>query len=181
MTIRSKLKKQSSKIARSRIQALYTKLYRADRGWLLQINEVHKAKRVYVNNRVNWRKRNLALVKTLFAIISKIDAGLSLPRATKRWLMFQLSNTPTVEKYSHKLPLTSMTLSRYAESISQYQIRRITNRHPNITRRWFLLHASGLSEERMTNIIRQFLEELNEMLTPFEFMFSALPTADLSK
>ncbi len=168
------LKTQTPKIARSKSPALYTRLYRANREWLLEINEGHKARRVRVNNRVNWHKRDFATVRSLFVIISKIDDDLSLPRATKRWLMFQLSNTSTVEKYSHKLPLTSMFLTHYAESISEYQIRRITyqlltNRHPHITRRWYLLRASGLSEERMTAITKQFLKGLGEILPPFGF------------
>jgi hypothetical protein len=167
------LKTQTPKIARSKSPALYTRLYRANREWLLEINEGHRAKRVTVNNRVNWRKRDFAIVKTLFRIIPKVDLDLSLPRATKRWLILQLNNTSMVEKYARKLPLTSLFLSRYAESISQYQIRRITyqlltNRHPYITRRWFLLRASGLSEERMTVLTKQFMEDLGEMLPPFD-------------
>ncbi|MDU0353757.1 TnsD family Tn7-like transposition protein [Paraglaciecola aquimarina] len=177
------LKVYTPKVARRHSAAMYARLYRADRDWLLRINEEHKETRITINNRVDWCKRDLAIVKSLFNVITRIDADLSLPRATKRWLMFQLSNTSTIEKYSHKLPLASMFLSRYAESVSEYQVRRITyqllnNRHPHITRRWFLLRASGLSEERMTSITRQFLEDLNEMLPTFDFMFPALSTAD---
>tara|TARA_R110001583_G_scaffold195405_1_gene372889 strand:+ start:17079 stop:17957 length:879 start_codon:yes stop_codon:yes gene_type:complete len=169
------LEKQTPKFARNMSPALYTRLYRADRDWLLQINEAHKAKRIPVNNRVNWRKRDFATVRSLFGIIPRIDEGLSLPRSTKRWLMFQLSNTSTVEKFAQKLPITSMFLERYAESVSEYQIRRIThqlftNPHSFITRRWFLLRASGLSEERMTEITRRFLAELGESLPPFGHM-----------
>jgi hypothetical protein len=162
------------KLARNNSPALYTRIYRADKDWLLQINQLNKAKRESVNNRVNWRKRDFSTVKSLFNIIPQIDADLALPRATKRWLMYQLSNTSTVEKFSQKLPLSSLFLSRYAESISDYQIRRIThqlftNRHPHITRRWYLIRAAGLSDERMTTITRRFLEELGETLPPFGF------------
>lgn len=171
---RTLLKTHAPKIARNNSPALYTRIYRADKDWLLQINDLNKAKRESVNNRVNWCKRDFVTVKLLFLILPNIDADLSQPRATKRWLMFQLSNTSTVEKYSHKLPLTSMFLNRYAESISEYQIRRITyqlltNRHPYIARRWYLLRASGLSEQRMTTTTRHFLEGLSEMLPSFGF------------
>jgi hypothetical protein len=169
------LETQTPNISRGTSPALYTRLYRADKDWLLQINEAHKAKRIPVNNRVNWRKRDFATVRSLFGIIPRIDEDLSLPRSTKRWIMFQLNNTSTVEKFAQKLPITSMFLERYAESVSEYQIRRIThqlftNPHSFITRRWFLLRASGLSEERMTEITRRFLAELGESLPPFGHM-----------
>jgi hypothetical protein len=161
-------------LARNKTPALYSTLYRCDRNWLLAINEQHKLKREPVKSRINWRRRDFAAVKSLFAIIPKIEDDLSLPRSTKRWLMFQLSNTFIVEKFARKLPLTSLFLTRYSESIAEYQIRRIThqlvtNRHPYITRRWYLLRASGLSEVRMTNITRQFLTELSEFLPAFGY------------
>ena len=62
--------------------------------------------------------------------------------------MYELTNTSTVEKYAHKIPLTSLFLNRYAESVTEYQTRKIThqllaNPYRYITRGWFLMRAAG--------------------------------------
>jgi hypothetical protein len=168
----SELKRHSPNCARANRPALYTQLYREEKVWLLAANKKHKAKRQWPSERVDWHKRDLAAVKSLFRVIDSIDDDLSQPRATKRWLMHQLANTATVEKYLCKLPLTARFLECYSESVSQYQIRRITcqlitNPHPHITRRWFLLRAAGLSEERMTLCTKRFVSDLNDVLPAF--------------
>jgi penicillin-binding protein-related factor A (putative recombinase) len=168
------LQTQSSKNARTSKQALYTRLYRADSKWLVKANTAHKVKRKLPSCRANWKQRDSVTVKSLFRIIYITENDLSLPRASKRWMMYQLTNTSTVEHFAQKLPLTSMFLNRYAESVSEYQIRRLTNalvtsKHSYITRRWFLLRASGLSEERITPETKQFLVTLGDSLPSFGF------------
>ena len=64
------------------------------------------------------------------------------------------------------MPLPLLFLNRYAESVTEYQIRRITyqlltNPHRHITRRWFLIRAAGLSDARITLITKLFLNGLS--------------------
>jgi len=174
------LQDNAPKLARSLAPAIYTAIYRSDRNWLLSVNKGHKAKRTLPSDRVDWHRRDVSTVKSLFQVIYKTAHNLSIPRQTKRWLMYQLSNTAKIEKYLRKLPMTDQFFSRYSETISEYQIRRITrvlltDKHPYITRRWFLLRASGLSEERMTRTTRLFIEELAYTLPIFEINASGLP------
>jgi hypothetical protein len=173
------LEHQTPKGARTLNSALYAKLYRGDRKWLLAINKVHSVKKKPINTRVNWHKRDVDTVKCLFRIMPNIEADLLLPRITKRWLMFQLNNTATIEKYIQKLPLTSAFLDRYSETVSEYQIRRITyqlmtNQHHHIGKRWFLLRASGLSEERMTETTKKFLDEVNKLFPKFSYSLPSI-------
>jgi hypothetical protein len=162
----------SPKVAREQQPSLYTKLYRLDKEWLVAVNERHRAKREKPSERVNWHYRDRVIVRSMFRTLYMLDDDLALPRMTKRWLMYQQVNPSTIEKYILKLPLTRAFLDRYSETVTEYQVRRIThqllnNRHPHITRRWFLLRAAGLSEERMTEVTKRFVIDLGDMLSPF--------------
>ncbi|WP_339769935.1 TnsD family Tn7-like transposition protein [uncultured Paraglaciecola sp.] len=160
------LQTQSPKFARASHPALYTRIYRADRQWLIATNKQYRVKRPAPSDNVDWEKRDVNTTKSLFRVIYSSEDDLSRPRASKRWLMYQLPNTSTVEKYIRKMPLTLLFLNRYAESVTEYQIRRITyqlltNPHRHITRRWFLIRAAGLSDARITLITKLFLNGLS--------------------
>lgn len=64
------------------------------------------------------------------------------------------------------MPLTYQFLSEKAETISQYQARRLKNTYEELRDlfefppRWRLLRNSGLSEERLTEYSRSYLEDL---------------------
>lgn len=172
------LQTQSPKFARASHPALYTRIYRADRQWLIATNEQHRVKQTALGNKVDWKKRDLNTAKSLFRIIYNSEADLSRPRASKRWLMYELTNTSTVEKYAHKMPLTSLFLNRYAESVTEYQIRRIThqlltNPHRYITRRWFLMRAAGLSDERLTPMTKQLLNSIGSSQFGLDLFFQS--------
>lgn len=163
------LESNSIASARKLFPSLYAALYRYDRDWLLKINQSHYTARQSPSDRVNWLKRDMTHARKLLPIIYDIDSNLAQPKASKKWLMSQLQNSAGVEKYIDKLPITKKCLSRYAETVSDYQIRRVSyqlinNRHPYITRRWFLLRCSGLSEKRITNQTQLFLEAIGEQL-----------------
>ena len=85
-------------------------------------------------------------------------------RPTKLWFIQQLHNKATVEKKQAKLPLTSMFLERYQETIEEYQIRRLTRTileySPRKPAEWRLLRESGLSEERITAQAKEFIKRI---------------------
>lgn len=166
------IKSHHPKKARSLHSALYARLFRSHHDWLIDINEKHRMVREPAKERINWRARDKRLAKKLLSYLSSSCADLSLPRQTRRQLMFCLPLTSIIEKYSKKLPITSALLDKYSESVFEYQIRRVTrtlifNKEPYRYRRWFLLRKSGLSDERLTPITRQFIDSaLPEMLPP---------------
>ncbi|MEI8650411.1 TnsD family Tn7-like transposition protein [Paraglaciecola sp. Hal342] len=172
------LQTQSPKFARASHPALYTRIYRADRQWLIATNKQYRVKRPAPSDNVDWEKRDVNTTKSLFRVIYSSEDDLSRPRASKRWLMYQLPNTSTVEKYIRKMPLTLLFLNRYAESVTEYQIRRITyqlltNPHRHITRRWFLIRAAGLSDARITLITKLFLNGLSTSQLSENLFFKA--------
>lgn len=67
-----------------------------------------------------------------------------------------------------KLPLTKRFLTKYSESVAEYQIRRLSNEYVSLylqhikIERWRLLRGSGLSEQRLTPLSQCFLTGITE-------------------
>lgn len=103
---------------------LYSWLYRYDSKWLNK----HKPDLVtnYQNNRVDWRLRDLLLVKELIKTKNRADDRMEDPRHSKSWFASSIEQKSLVEKKLYKLPLCSLFFDRYSESIEEYQIRRLS-------------------------------------------------------
>ncbi|HBT1510950.1 TPA: transcriptional antiterminator, partial [Klebsiella pneumoniae] len=78
----------------------------------------------------------------------------------------QLSHSNTIKKNLDKLPLVKMFLQRYTESITEYQLRRLTTTCVDLLRggeplkKWVVLRQAGLSQERLTADAQTTLDEL---------------------
>ncbi|GEM_PF-487530 len=146
--------------------ALYIWLYRHCNEWLLKINKRYKRRIPIINNRVNWKKRDIDIVKTLIAIRDSSEGELKNPLQSSNWYLSKLDRGTTITKQLKKLPLTSEFLSRYAETTAEYQMRRlalaISNAKGQVIRRWQLLRNAGLSDERATNLTKNFLNHLEQ-------------------
>ena len=102
---------------------LYSWLYRFDNQWLLQHNPTPVKN--YVNKRVDWVLRDRQLVKQFLTIEAKSFEVLELPRRSRAWFCNQLGVKSLVEKRLDSLPLCNEFFIRYAESIEEYQTRRL--------------------------------------------------------
>lgn len=87
-------------------------------------------------------------------------------RMSATWLLNQLPHKNSVAKKLHKLPLTQLFLVRYAESVTEYQLRRIAQfivesreKHIEI-KRWSLFRKVGLSDQRITPDTMRILDSL---------------------
>lgn len=85
---------------------LYSWLYRYDSRWLNK----HKPDLVtnYQNNRVDWRLRDLLLVKKLIKTKNRADDRVEDPRHSKLWFASSIEQKSLVEKKLYKLPLCSL-------------------------------------------------------------------------
>lgn len=160
------LRTNNPKIARTQQPALYARLYRNNYQWLMQVNDAYHCVAASVNNRVNWEHRDRESARALLILCDQIDEDLSVPRMSKTYLLHHLANSVTIEKNLHRLPRCRTILDKYAESIEEYQARRLARayilmreRGQNV-KKWSLLRESGLSEERMTDIIKSLLKEI---------------------
>lgn len=136
--------------------ALYAWLYKHDRDWLLSFNEQQKKPKKTINRRVDWHKRDLQIAKNLIRILLLSEKNPPSQRMSASWFLRQLPHKNSVAKKLHKLPFTQQFLVRYSESVTEYQLRRISQfvvesreKHMEI-KRWSLFRNVGLSDQRIT-------------------------------
>ena len=160
------LEQNHPKEARQKNQALYARLYRNHRDWLLQIDSANHAENKSVNKRVDWPKRDRQTAKELRQISRKLSDELYVPHLSKTFLIHQLKHRATVEKNLYRLPRCSALLSLYSENTDEYQARRLARAYLAMKekgleiKRWFLLREAGLSDERMTDTVSALLREI---------------------
>ena len=150
-------------------QALYFWLYRHDRQWLMVTNAGRKVE--HGNHRqIDWARRDRQLAKRLIRIEGESRENLSDPRQSQAWFLSQLPHSASVEKNLHRLPLCRAFLVKYAESLGEYQVRRLTKVLINdalagrARKKWELERLCGLQTSRTTELARRFLQSLDETL-----------------
>ncbi|MGZ5010166.1 MAG: TnsD family Tn7-like transposition protein [Methylobacter sp.] len=158
------IRRKSAKQARSENGALYAKLYRHDREWLLSTNQLFYLTMTRKNRRVDWRQRDMTTCRQLIKIRNAHKSLLDSPRWSRNWYLSKLGKSAIVEKNIHKMPLTGLFFKRFCEDISDYQIRRITKAlsclETEDIHRWRLLRNTGLSDERLTDDARVLLHKM---------------------
>ncbi|HGT2883024.1 TPA: TnsD family Tn7-like transposition protein [Klebsiella variicola] len=143
-------------------EACYAWLYRHDRSWLMAANQA-RPRRQGNNSHVDWQARDRKLVRLLIRIGRDSEEDRSLPRRSRNWFLQQLPHRASVEHYLAQLPLCRTFLDRYAESVGEYQIRRLTaamleDVQTGITsRRWELEKRCGLEKSKMAPLTTEFI------------------------
>jgi hypothetical protein len=132
---------------------LYTRLYRKDKGWLLDINNQNKIARENKNYRVSWAKRDFSTAKQLFGFLYNTDDIYS-PRQSKRWFLSQLPNSASIEHNLYRLPKCAAFLNSYSETVDEYQCRRLTQvtlnfvSEKNRVESWQLYRSARINTQR---------------------------------
>jgi hypothetical protein len=143
---------------------LYTKLYRNDKTWLLEINAQNRIARENKNYRVNWAKRDFSTAKQLFGVLYNADDIYS-PRQSKRWFLSQLSNSTSIEHNIYRLPKCAAFLNSYSETVDEYQSRRLTqvtiefSSMKKQAEPWLLFRTARINTQRPIS------SQVNEMCT----------------
>lgn len=138
------------KAARNNQKSLYAWLYRNDRNWLIDYNRSFKSKSHSNEPRRAWAERDTRIVQLLQDNLKKINPLLR-QRISIAYLVLTLPNDYAyVAKNLKKLPLTKSFLSENSESVSQYQLRRISFIAAEFKEaaiplsRWRIYRAAGL-------------------------------------
>lgn len=161
---------KSIKQARQKDGGLYAWLYRHDKTWLLSYNRSHHSKHIESGLKHDWTKRDRLYVKQLINIKNTLIWDLNSPRRSSNWWLKQAETSSTVEKNLEKLPLVSSFLAQYSETVSEYQIRRLTRVY--ISRisqgislsNWIILREAGLSEQRLTEEASRFQRLISRLI-----------------
>ncbi|PAJ75966.1 hypothetical protein CJF42_02780 [Pseudoalteromonas sp. NBT06-2] len=141
--------------------SVYAWLYRHQRNWLLKLNRHYKRPIHHSLNRIDWSRRDKNVVKELIKVRNSMEENMDQPRQSKNWFMNQLNRKETISKNLNKLPLTQEFLNRYEETVTDYQIRRLSRtiitHYPKLPPRWVLLRESGLNDKRIKELADNFL------------------------
>lgn len=169
----NRVKCLGTKLGRFDCGDAYAWLYRHQRNWLLKVNKYYKKPIIHEASRIDWNKRDHKIAKKLIKVRNRAEDKLNFPRQSKNWFLNHLTIKATVEKNINKLPLTKEFLYRYVETVSDYQIRRLSrtiiSHHPHLPPRWVVLRESGLSDERIRIIADKFLTAQIEKSFAYRF------------
>ena len=161
------IQKNSLHQARQCDSALYARLYRNHKDWLLMTNKSAVILPSFIPKpRVDWKKRDRQFIKQLIKIRDKLLEDLDSPQWTKKFFIKQIGSVSMIEKNWKFLPLTTAFLERYAESVDCYQIRRLTRTfiRQHTDNQFYppsvFLRLSGLSPERLTPEARRFFNNI---------------------
>lgn len=158
---------RSAKQARNQAPALYARVYRRYRDWLLAINRRYTHGRIESRkNRVDWHDRDRKCLQALQQLAISFRANSQGPRRSRAFFLKMLGAPSTLEKNLHRMPLSTAFFGENVETVEQYQIRRIQNTFEKLQnlsilpRRWRLLRNSNLSEGRLKAGARYYLDVL---------------------
>ena len=104
--------------------ALYARLYRQDKV-RLQSHTPHQQESASINKRVNWPRRDRSLARQIIRQARVLKAKENRPRCSIKQLLKIIGCSSMAEKYLTKLPVSRRALQKYAESVIEYQCRRI--------------------------------------------------------
>lgn len=147
---------------------LYAWLYRHDRSWLVATNMHHRAPTRLRKLRVEWPQRDREVTRKLINRYRQCFLDRTGPRRTRSYLLNLLENRTTIEKNLHRLPHCKSFLSRYAETVAEYQVRRVNVISGQLKEAgvavtgWRLYRLAGLSPQRITKKAAQQIELLVE-------------------
>lgn len=104
--------------------ALHAQLYRKQKAWLAQ-NRPNAVRRVAQATRVDWRSRDERLVAQVALVAAGIRQHEPLRRVSVASLLHALKIRVLSERVLRNLPQTTAAIETHAESVSDFQARRI--------------------------------------------------------
>lgn len=141
---------QASKTALRRFApATYSWLYRYDQEWLNQ-HSPPAQKRVYINNRVDWQKRDEQILAQVQEAVQRLLAAEKPIRITVSRVAKVIGQLALIEQHLDQMPPTEAYLDSVAESIEDYQIRRVKwaaellDRRSEAIEMWKVIRIAGL-------------------------------------
>tara|TARA_X000001388_G_C2233255_1_gene124084 strand:- start:1323 stop:2387 length:1065 start_codon:yes stop_codon:yes gene_type:complete len=142
-----------------------TWLYRHDRKWYLATNAKYRLSMARENKRVDWQERDQRMCEALQSELKKFNLVKLPHRITKTWLISQMDKKSTIESKLAKMPETSKLINSLAESVSDYQMRRVRNTVEDLERdnvpitEWRILRIAGLNDQRLRPKTSQLIQQ----------------------
>ncbi len=140
---------------------IYSWLYRYDHDWLMQNKPAPLIRET--RNHIDWVARDRVYARRIFRLNRSMQNELEGPRRSIAWFLRRTALKGQFDKKPHLFPLCGLLLNRYAESIDEYQARRLAS-----CVLWFMSEKkgflpyeverrAGLSEKRSRSAARNIL------------------------
>lgn len=155
-----KFPKKSKTELRQMNKALYTWLYRNDKDWLNK-NSPGVVDRPTINNRVDWKERDEEILKQVKKAVAEIKQSNEKPkRITISYIGKIIGRLALLEKHLDKMPKTKEYLNSVAETVEDFQIRRIKWAIEELQKEDMPIMKSKLF--RKAGINERYLQSINE-------------------
>jgi hypothetical protein len=103
----------------------YAWLYRNDHAWLqAAIKSTMPAQATTRRERVNWATRDQSFAQQVRSIAERLYSDLPPMRVSRTRIIRSVGRQALIEKFLHRLPLTTSALQEVAESAQAYSQRR---------------------------------------------------------
>ncbi len=148
---------------------IYAWLYRNDREWL-QSNSPERIKATFFCNRVNWEQRDKSLLKNLLILEARAHVESVNFRKSKAWYIKNSSTPSILEKHRDKLPLCKKFIDSHAESVEEFQRRRIESAICNLRaeneelQTWKIIRRAGIRKEFLSETLLKFIDKSQGIL-----------------
>ncbi|NDW21198.1 TnsD family Tn7-like transposition protein [Alteromonas hispanica] len=152
---------------------VYSWLYRFNNEWLN--SNLPAPLKNNVGRVINWKKRDIDLVRKLIKVHRESREDLSLPRMTQSWFISKLRVRWGVDRHLSKLPLCKQFFIKYSETVAEYQIRRVLviivdciNKGEPFPQAYEIERAARLSAKNIREATRRIIREDLEMVPRFK-------------
>lgn len=135
--------------------ALYARLYRADRAWLLD-QSCPRYPRATVT-RIDWDRRDRELADRVTAVIDEIRSRMPLVRASRCRVLGELQVRSLLALRGAKLPRTRALLLERCETVQDFQLRRLERvltekpAESRLLADWAVLRVARINADRLAD------------------------------
>lgn len=150
--------------------ASYEWLYKNDKQWLNE-NSHNLITKEYVSNRIDWRKRDLELLKIIQKTVKDIINSHEKPkRITISGIGKILNIQALLEKHIEKLPKVQIYLKLVVEDIEAFQTRRVKwvvremMDNNEQLKAWSVKRKAGIRTECSLNVKKVIEDEINDYM-----------------
>lgn len=154
---------RSKKMLRLLAPALYAKLYRRDREWLLAWRSVATRAPV-ASRRVDWAARDASVAELIRMQVSLTRRKTPLRRVSRHYVLGELGIRTMLAMSEDLLPRSVQALNELCESVEDYQVRRLAlvMARREAEKDWMVLREAGVNPARFPDGALSLLEKAGE-------------------
>lgn len=142
------------KALRGIVPALYARIYRNDRDWLLAWCRPEASRISGIRRRIDWSQRDVALEARVRQKVAAVLKEVPARRASKNLILGMLSLRALLAHRAELLPRTSAALESLCETVEDFQLRRMRlalHQERDSAADWLLLRRARINPRRLAD------------------------------